>query len=293
MLHASLLEHLQQRFTDFFSSSTSIHQYKIVQGGDTNRCFMLETNKGSFFIKVNASIFGLDMFEKEARGLIQLADTGVIKVPRPLFDGKFNQQIFLVTEYIEPGQPAPDFWENFGRSLSQLHYNNAQQFGLNSNNYIGKLAQSNRQHNLWPDFYGEERILPLVRKANEKGMLDEENLSAAEIICNKLHNIFPEEQPSLLHGDLWSGNFIAGANGKAAIFDPAIYYGNREMDIAMSLLFGGFDPQFYEAYQHHFPLQPNWRQRVALCQLYPLLVHLLLFGGSYRERVVEILNQYK
>ena len=293
MLHASLLEHLQQRFTDFFSSPTFIHQYKVVYGGDINRCFMLETNKGSFFIKVNAALFGLDMFEKEARGLIQLADTGAIKVPRPLFDGKFNQQIFLVIEYIEPGQPAPDFWEDFGRSLSQLHYNSTEQFGLNSNNYIGKLAQSNRQHSLWADFYAEERILPLVRKANEKGMLEPEHVAAAEQICHKLHTIFPQERPSLLHGDLWSGNFIAGANGKAAIFDPAIYFGHREMDIAMTLLFGGFDGMFYEAYTHHFPLQPGWQQRVALCQLYPLLVHLLLFGGSYRERVVETLRQYK
>lgn len=293
MIHTSLLEHLQQRFTDFFSVPTTIQQYRAVHGGDTNRCFMLETDKGSFFIKINAALFGLDMFEKEARGLIQLADIGAIKVPRPLFDGKFNQQIFLVIEYIEPGQPAPDFWEDFGRSLSQLHYNRTEQFGLTSNNYIGKLGQSNRQHDNWPDFYAEERILPLVRKANEKGMLEKEHVAAAEQICNKLHTIFPEEDAALLHGDLWKGNFIAGANGKAAIFDPAIYFGHREMDIAMTLLFGGFDTTFYEAYEHGFKLQPGWQQRVLLCQLYPLLVHLLLFGGSYRERVIETLHQYQ
>ncbi|HRN58587.1 MAG TPA: fructosamine kinase family protein, partial [Agriterribacter sp.] len=246
-----------------------------------------------FFIKVNAALFGLDMFEKEARGLIQLADTGAIKVPRPLFDGKFNQQIFLVIEYIDPGQPASGFWESFGRSLAQLHYNRAAQFGLDYNNYIGKLTQCNRQHNSWSNFYAEERILPLVRKAHEKGMLEPGHVAAAEHICSKLHTIFPEEQPSLLHGDLWNGNFIAGTNGEAAIFDPAIYFGHREMDIAMTLLFGGFDTLFYEAYEHHFALQPSWQQRVALCQLYPLLVHLLLFGGSYREKVIETLNQYK
>ena len=293
MLHAALLEHLQQRFTDFFSSPTAIHQYKAVYGGDINSCFVLETNKGNFFIKVNASIFGLDMFEKEARGLIRLADTGTIKVPRPLFDGKFNQQIFLVIEYIQPGQMSNHFWENFGKNLSQLHRETQDQFGLGYNNYIGKLVQPNQQHNSWADFYATERILPLARKAHEKGMIAGEHLTAAEQVCNKLHNIFPEEKPSQLHGDLWNGNFIADGGGHAAIFDPAIYFGNREMDIAMSLLFGGFDPIFYEAYEHHFPLQPGWRQRVALCQLYPLLVHLLLFGGTYRERVVETLGQYK
>ena len=293
MLHAALLEHLQQRFTDFFSSSTFIHQYKAVYGGDINRCFLLETNKGNFFIKVNASIFGLDMFEKEARGLIELADTGTIKVPRPLFDSKFNQQIFLATEYIQPGQMSGHFWQGFGERLSRLHRKSEDMFGLGYNNYIGKLIQSNHRHSSWTDFYAAERIFPLARKAYENGMLEGEHLIAAEQICNKLHSIFPEEKPSLLHGDLWNGNFITDADGHAAIFDPAIYFGNREMDIAMSLLFGGFDPIFYEAYEHHFPLQPGWRQRMALCQLYPLLVHLLLFGGNYRERVVETIRQYK
>ncbi len=293
MLHAALLEHLQQRFTDFFSFPASVHQYKVVYGGDINRCFVLETNRGNFFIKVNASIFGLDMFEKEARGLVLLADTGTIKVPRPLFDGKFNQQIFLVMEYMHPGQMSAYFWEDFGKNLSELHRNTQDECGLGYNNYIGKLVQANHQHSNWADFYAVERILPLVCKAYEKGMLEKESRAAAERLCAKLHSIFPDEKPALLHGDLWNGNFIADGGGNAAIFDPAIYFGNREMDIAMSLLFGGFDPVFYEAYEHHFPLQPGWRQRVALCQLYPLLVHLLLFGGSYRDKVVETIGQYK
>lgn len=293
MLPVSLLAHIQQRFADFFSSSTSIHQYKAVYGGDMNRCFMLETDKGNFFIKVNASLFGLDMFEKEARGLMQLADAGSLKVPRPLFDGKFHQQIYLVIEYIQPGLPGTGFWEDFGAGLSQLHRNSNGQFGLGYNNYIGKLTQSNRQHSRWADFYGEERILPLVRKAHESGMLEQGHVAAAERICSRLPGIFPEESPSLLHGDLWNGNFITGTDGKAALFDPAVYFGHREMDIAMSLLFGGFDRAFYEAYDHYFPLQPGWQQRTALCQLYPLLVHLLLFGGHYRERVIETINQYK
>lgn len=293
MLPASLVAHLQQRFAEFFSSSTSIRQYTAVYGGDMNRCFMVETDKGNFFIKVNASLFGLDMFEKEARGLIQLADTGAIKVPRPLFDGKFHQQIYLVMEYMQPGQPAPGFWKDFGAGLSQFHRTGNGQFGLEYNNYIGKLPQSNRQHRRWADFYGEERILPLVHKAHESGALEPEHVAAAERLCSKLSAIFPEESPGLLHGDLWNGNFIAGTDGKAVLFDPAVHFGHREMDMAMSLLFGGFDRTFYEAYEHHFPLQPGWQQRATLCQLYPLLVHLLLFGGNYRERVVETIDQYQ
>lgn len=293
MLHTSFVEHLQDRFTDFFSVPTSIHGNQDIFGGDTNRSFLLETDKAPFFIKINASMFGLDMFEKEARGLIQLADTGVIKVPRPLFDGRFKQQIFLVIEYVERGEAAADFWENFGESLSRLHLHTAEYFGLHENNYIGKLQQSNKQHNRWADFYAQERILPLVIRAGERNLLDRKDVEAAMQICTRFHELFPEERPALLHGDLWSGNFLVANNGYAAIFDPAIYYGHREMDLAMTRLFGGFEERFYESYQYHSPLQPGWKERVALCQLYPLLVHLLLFGGQYKERVEEIIHQYR
>lgn len=293
MLSESLLEHLQQRFTDFFSSPTVIHHYQAVYGGDMNKCFMLRTDKGDFFIKVNASLFGLDMFEKEARGLLQLANARSIKVPMPLFDGKFHQQIFLVIEYIESGQPSDNFWERFGESIAQLHSCSSEQFGLDYNNYIGKLTQSNQQHSLWIDFYATERILPLIKKAYENGLLHKEHVSDAERICDKFNDIFSDEPPALVHGDLWKGNFVTGTNGQAAIFDPAVYYGNREMDIAMSLLFGGFDEKFYNAYNYYYPLKSGWQNRVPLCQLYPLLVHLLLFGGDYRANVIEILEKYK
>ncbi|HEX5024245.1 MAG TPA: fructosamine kinase family protein [Agriterribacter sp.] len=293
MLHALLLDHLQQRLSDFFAVQVSIHHYQPVHGGDINKCYMLETSKGRFFIKVNASFFGLDMFEKEARGLVQLANAGVVKVPRPLFDGRFNQQIFLAMEYIEPGTRLPGFWEDFGASIAKLHATTGTSFGLDDKNYIGKMVQSNNPHQQWVDFYATERILPLASQAKEKGLLEDEHLKAVETLCSKLKDIFPEEKPALLHGDLWSGNFITAENGRAAIFDPAVYFGHREMDIAMSLLFGGFDAVFYESYNHYYPLYPGWEQRVPLCQLYPLLVHLLLFGGHYGQNVIEIVQQYR
>lgn len=248
---------------------------------------------GSFFIKVNAALFGLDMFEKEARGLLKLADTCSVVVPRPLFDGKFNQQIFLVMEYLDPGEQSPDFWQNFGTNLAKLHHHSAMQFGLEYDNYLGKLIQTNRVHRNWSEFFAQERILPLTMKAMDRNLVAAEQVAAAERICGRLNDIFPEEPPSLLHGDLWNGNFIVAANGQAAMFDPAIYFGHREMDIAMTLLFGGFDNSFYEAYHHHYPLQANWQQRITLCQLYPLLVHLLLFGGNYRQKVVDTFNLFE
>lgn len=292
MLHTRLIEHLQERFTDFFSDNTTIHNHSPVHGGDINQAFMLETDKGKFLIKINSALFGLDMFEKEARGLITLADTGCIKVPRPLFDGKFHQQIFLVMEYIDKGSPAEHFWTDFGERLACLHHKTGESHGLDYPNYIGRLVQPNYAHDNWPVFYANERIRSLADKALSKGLLDAGQMAAVENLSGKFGEIFPEEKPSLLHGDLWNGNFIVASNGLAAIFDPALYYGNREMDIAMSLLFGGFDSKFYDAYQYHFPLQQGWEERVELCQLYPLLVHLILFGGHYHQRVMEVVNKY-
>ncbi len=293
MLHPQFIEHLQQRFTDFFESYTDIQGHTPVHGGDISQAFMLETSKGRFLIKVNAAVFGLDMFEKEARGLIHLADTGVLKVPRPLFDGKFHQQIFLIMEYVDPGNPATDFWENFGEGMARLHYNTADQFGLGYDNFLGKLTQKNTLTDRWSDFYANERIMRLVHKAQQREMLEPGHIKEAESLCEKLPSLFSSEKPALLHGDLWKGNFIAGHNGYVAIFDPAIYYGSREMDIAMAKLFGGFDDRFYNSYNYHFQLENGWEERLPVCQLYPLLVHLLLFGGHYRQMVTDILEKYR
>jgi fructosamine-3-kinase len=292
MFHPRFTAHLEQQLADFFQEQTAIYNYTPVHGGDINQAFMLETGKGKFLVKVNAAMFGPDMFEKEARGLVTLADTGCIKVPRPLFDGKYHQQIFLVMEYIDKGTPAGNFWDDFGKSLACLHHHEGDHYGLGYPNYTGRLVQPNDAHDDWAVFYAQERILNLSDKAAAKGLLDIVHLSAIEKLTAKFADIFPVEKPSLLHGDLWSGNFMVTSGGQAAIYDPAIYYGHREMDIAMTLLFGGFDREFYDAYHYHYPLQSGWKERVELCQLYPLLVHLLLFGGHYRGSVIEIIRKY-
>ncbi|PVD51857.1 hypothetical protein DC498_12455 [Terrimonas sp.] len=293
MFHSSFVTYLQEKFTGFFSSDTIIYKHTPVTGGDINQAFLLETSQGRFLIKINAAMYGLDMFEKEAKGLLQLADTKSLRVPMPLFDGKYHQELFFVMEYIEQGPQVNDFWELFGEGIANLHTNSNAYFGLAYNNFIGSLTQPNNTHETWADFYAKERLMPLAHKANKRGVLTNEYIEQVEKIGNKLSSIFPDEKPALLHGDLWSGNFMADEKGNPVIFDPAVYYGNREMDIAMSLLFGGFDDAFYDAYNAHYPLQPGWQERVGLCQLYPLLVHLTLFGGSYYERVVEIIKQYR
>lgn len=292
MLHHSFLLHLQERFKNFFDSEIEIFDHSTVTGGDINQAFKLNTSKGYFLIKVNAAMFGLDLFEKEARGLILLADANAIKVPRPLFDGKFHQQVFLVMEYLEHGEPAENFWAAFGEGLARLHHNTQDHFGLDYDNYIGRLVQHNVIRPSWPEFYAQQRILWMANKAATKQLLNAEEMQLVEAVVNKFDSILPDEKPHLLHGDLWNGNYLSAVDGGVAIFDPAVYYGNREMDLAMTLLFGGFDKAFYESYQHHYPLQPGWQERVELCQLYPLLVHLVLFGGHYHTNVINILKRY-
>ena len=290
---ARFLTHLEGRFTEFFGRETRILKAREVTGGDVNLCKMLETTAGRFFLKSNAGLFGLDLFEKEARGLVTLANAGAMRVPRPLFDGRFHQQVYLVIEWLEKGTADPTFWRDFGTSLSTLHRQTRPAFGLEYDNYIARLHQSNRSHARWCVFYAQERIGPLVRNAFERGLLSRRELDMAESLCARLDGLMPEEPPSLLHGDLWNGNFMSTSDGRPAVFDPSVYFGHREMDIAMTLVFGGFDVSFYSAYDEAHPLAPGWRERTGLFQLYPMLVHLLHFGGPYRARVNEILEAWR
>jgi fructosamine-3-kinase len=289
---ARFLSHLEGRFTDFFGQEVRILGSSDVTGGDINQCQRLDTTAGRFFIKANAGLFGLDLFEKEARGLVTLADAGEFKVPRPLFDGRFHQQVYLVMEWLEKGQMGPEYWTEFGASLARLHRHVGDSFGFDHDNYIGRLHQSNRRHTSGPDFLAGERILPLARKAFDKGLLSKEDLAHSESLCQRLESMLPAEPPALLHGDLWSGNCMCLSNGRPALFDPAVHFGHRETDLAMTQLFGGFEASFYQAYDNAYPLAPGWRDRVGLFQVYPLLVHLLLFGGGYRARVTELLSKW-
>jgi len=265
--------------------------YKPVHGGDISRAFQLITTAGAFFVKVNSSRLA-DMFRKEYSGLQAIQQTGSVAVPRPLCAGTTGNDQFLVLEWMETGRPADDFPQQFGHALATLHRQSHIQFGWVEDNYIGSLVQPNHYADNWPAFYASQRILPLMERAAREGRCEKKDVAMALAVCNKLSSIFPAEPASLLHGDLWSGNYITGSNGYACVFDPAVYYGHREMDLAMMLLFGGFDPLLYQYYNQAYPLEKNWLRRTDLCQLYPLLVHLILFGGGYYARVKAILEKY-
>jgi fructosamine-3-kinase len=288
---SSFSRQIEQALAAHFSQTVSVIQQQQVFGGDINQTYRLQTNIGPFFLKLNNGKLN-DMFEKEFNGLRLLHKTKTIKIPEPILNGKIDNKIFLVTEFIEKGSASKTFWQTFAQQLANLHKHSNELFGLAENNYIGSLHQSNTYCETWSGFYASQRILPLMQLAFSQNKCSKNDLAKAEKLCNRFGEIFPVEQPALIHGDLWGGNFMAGNKGEPVIFDPAVYYGNREMDIAMSLLFGGFSSSFYNYYHEVFPLQPGWKERINLCQLYPLLVHLILFGGHYYNSVIDIINSY-
>lgn len=272
--------------------NTSIQSITPVSGGDINETAALQTPKGSFFIKYNNIPSALDMFQKEAKGLQLLQATEAIKIPNIISVGEADKTAFLLLEWIPTGYRNNKFFTNFGIALAALHRHTAPKFGLNHHNYIGRLYQNNKQHDTWADFYFKERLLPQLQKARQQSLLQHKDEQALERLYQKLPSICPKEPPALTHGDLWSGNFIAHQNGQPVLIDPAVSYAHREMDIAMSRLFGGFGRSFYEAYQSHFPMATGWASRIEVYQLYYLLVHVNLFGRSYVSSVRQILNKY-
>jgi len=165
-------------------------------------------------------------------------------------------------------------------------------FGLDYNNYIGSLHQQNNLHPTWVDFFINERLQPQIKLARDNNEIDSTTILKFENLYKKLDEVFPKEKPALLHGDLWSGNFMSDEKGESVIMDPTVYYGHREMDIAMAKLFGGFDAEFYSSYNEHYPLENGWEQRINVCNLYPLMVHVNLFGGGYLGQVKSILSKF-
>lgn len=269
-----------------------ILHYERVHGGDINDSYCLHTTAEKYFLKINNAVAFPQMFEQEARGLNTLKDNCSLFVPGVCKYGAVNGQQYLLLEWIEPGKPANNFWEAFGAGMALLHKQPQPYFGWTSDNYIGSLIQDNTQYNSWSTFYTNCRIMPLVKQLFDAGAFNKKDVLSAELFCSKLEQLFPSEPPALLHGDLWSGNFMTTENGTAAVFDPAAYYGHREMDIGMTRLFGGFDQRFYNTYNEVYPLKNNWQQRLDYTQLYPLLVHAVLFRAHYIQNVRSIIQNF-
>ena len=270
-----------------------IVQTRQVHGGDINEASRIQCADGrQFFIKTNPSAPS-NMFLREREGLDWLRGKHGLKVPEVLHCSSGDEPAYLIMEWIAPGRRVSNFEEQLGRGLAKLHLDAPDAFGWHADNFIGHLAQANRVTSTWLQFYREQRLLPQIELANKRNRLSSGAMRALERLLGVLDNHLPaNERPARLHGDLWSGNVHTDEEGQPVLIDPAVYGGHREIDLAMMKLFGGFSDRTFEAYHEVYPLEPGWKTRVELNQLYPLLVHVNLFGGHYAQSVERIANRY-
>ena len=292
MIPDQILNALAIYFNTHQHSDFQILSSRPLGGGSINEVYCLRTTTGNFCLKYNRSDAFPKMFETEAMGLKLLSSAGAIRVPEFIFHECLPDYSFILLEYIKEAPKVKRFYQDFGSSLARLHRTNGELYGLDYNNYMGSLLQINCYHSGWVDFFVEERLDKQVRLAVQKGLLEVSVQKLFEKLYLRLDEILPEEPPSLVHGDLWSGNFIVSEEGRACLIDPAVYYGNREVDLAMSTLFGGFAPEFYTSYNEEYPLTKGWTDRLDLYNLYPLLIHLNLFGTSYMQSILSILRRF-
>jgi protein-ribulosamine 3-kinase len=265
-----------------------------VSGGDINDAFELTLAGGRrVFLKTNAHA-PRGMFGAEARGLEFLAEARALRVPRVLaFSSAAAGPSFLLLEFIDSARPRASADEELGRGLAALHRAGAPSFGFEQPNFIGRLPQSNRAHETWAEFYRAERLEPQLELASKSGHVEASLARDFDALFRRLPQLVgATEPPARLHGDLWSGNWHIDEQGAPCLIDPAVYGGHREIDLAMMQLFGGFSARVFSAYAEAFPLSPGHRERVPLYQLYPLLVHVNLFGGGYVAAVKRALSAY-
>lgn len=270
----------------------TITKISNLSGGDISEAYKIETTTNAYFLKLNATPNALKMFQAESKGLLLISETNTIKAPKVLACDTFEGSGFLLIEFIESKSPSPKDFKKLGAQLAMLHQSTTDNFGLSHGNFIGSLPQSNQQHNNWVDFYTYERLLPQLKLAQQNNLLTKSECPTTEIIKPCLNFLFKNIKPSLLHGDLWSGNYLISKDGEPYLIDTAVYYGHHEVDIAMSKLFGGFGNSFYDAYHSHFPEDEQTKARIEIYQLYYLLVHLNLFGSSYYGSVKSILQKH-
>ncbi|MCK5640124.1 MAG: fructosamine kinase family protein [Gammaproteobacteria bacterium] len=269
----------------------TIENQRSVGGGSINAAYRIEGSGQVFFLKLHDSSMQ-DMFSAEAEGLDELANTNAIRVPKPVCWGIVESSSFLVMEYLELGTAGDQ--QALGNRLADMHRNQASDnhFGWHRDNTIGATPQPNSPADNWTDFWRDRRLgfqLELAAKKGASSSLQDKG----EALLHGFPALFNEYNPppSLLHGDLWSGNYAFTRLGEPSIFDPAVYYGDREADIAMTELFGGFGPDFYTAYNKAWPLDDGYQTRKILYNLYHILNHFNLFGGGYASQAESMIEQ--
>ncbi len=261
---------------------------RSVGGGCINNGLLLQTTSGvSFFLKTNPHV-PVDMFACEAGGLESLRVAGGPRVPRPYLHGTD----FLLLEDLAPARRCPDYWLIFGGKLAAMHSHTGPRFGFEHDNYIGSTPQPNPWTDDGYEFFAEQRLLFQARLAQGRGLIGRGEIRMLENLVKRLEELVPSQPASLIHGDLWTGNAMTDEAGQPAIIDPAAHYGWAEAELAMTTLFGSFEDRFYQAYQEVRPLEPGFRGRFPIYNLYHLLNHVNLFGRGYLGQVVTILRRF-
>ncbi len=259
-----------------------------LSGGDINTAFRLQDGQSSYFVKLNRPE-RVAMFAAEFAGLEELAGTKTLRVPTPIAHGQTDTHCFLALEYLELGRSSSTSDRLLGQQLAYLHQQKQPYFGWHRDNTIGSTTQINQQSHDWLDFWRKQRLgfqLQLAAKNGYGGRLQ----AMGERLNSELAVFFNHSpEPSLLHGDLWAGNVATDKQGEPVIFDPACYYGDREADLAMTELFGGFSSDFYAAYQDIWALHEDYRIRKSLYNLYHILNHLNLFGSAYLRQAENMI----
>lgn len=282
-----LVSHLQTQ------TGQSLHNHRLssVGGGDINSAYRLQAANIDWFIKLNRADLAA-MFVAEAAGLRELAGIGAVRVPKVICFGEFQQHAYLVLEFIELGSLQGRSASLFGQQLAALHQSPQAYFGWSIDNTIGSTPQHNTRHEDWVSFWQQQRLgkqLQFAAANGYRGSLQTQGEKLLERIGDFFSDYRPH--PSLLHGDLWGGNAAADKQGQPIIFDPACYYGDREADLAMTELFGGFSRDFYAAYQAECPLDSGYKTRKTLYNLYHILNHLNLFGSGYLNQANSMIGQ--
>ncbi len=262
-----------------------------VSGGCINRAWRLDASDQTLFVKTNAICYQ-DMFEAEAAGLEEMQRAHALRVPRVIVQGAADETAWLVLEWIERGQPDDSTEQALGELLATLHRYRAERHGWHRNNTIGSTKQINTGCDDWVSFYAGNRLRFQIDLAISNGFARDFSDSGYRLI-DGVASFFQSYTPvpSLLHGDLWAGNWSADVHGRPYVYDPAVYFGDRETDIAMTRLFGGFGRRFYDAYQASWPMDDDWQSREPLYQLYHVLNHLNLFGGGYLAQARALIDR--
>ena len=281
---------------DLFGNSVAITETDRLSGGDINKAYGLTLNTGDkIFMKANAKS-NAAFFTAEAAGLSAIASTKAISTPKIICtgtdDGEDVGYSFLLLEFIKSSGKISTYWETFAQELAAMHRADvSKEFGFSQDNFIGARPQQNTPAISWISFFRDQRLAPQFKAADSYFTPDDRE-KITKLLDSLDRFLIEPEQPSLLHGDLWSGNVMCGSDGKAMLIDPACYVGHREADLAMTELFGGFPQSFYDTYKEAFPLQPGYEERRDLYNLYQLLNHLNLFGPTYLEPVLSIVGEY-